>query len=116
MTALRVVRPEAARHAEMPAGTRLPADAAILADALTSVAAASPSPTATPSQAVGEGRLIPLLALRRVVAEISADVAELDGAIAAGGVDDARLALYRGQVAAYENVLVLLRDTCGVSS
>jgi len=116
VTALRVVRPEAARHAEMPAGTRLPADAAILADALTSVAAASPSPTATPSQAVGEGRLIPLLALRRVVAEISADVAELDGAIAAGGVDDARLALYRGQVAAYENVLVLLRDTCGVSS
>lgn len=110
---LRVVRPEAAVDASMPAIPPSSAgivDAAPRSDALTGVAAASPS--TTDSVPVVEGR--PTHALRRVVAEIVAEVAELDAAIAAGECGEVRLALYVGQVAAYRNVLVLLRDATGV--
>ena len=109
---LRVVRPEAAVDASMPA---IPPSSAGIVDAaprsdLTGVAAASPS--TTDSVPVVEGR--PTHALRRVVAEIVAEVAELDAAIAAGECGEVRLALYVGKVAAYRNVLVLLRDATGV--
>lgn len=110
---LRVVRPEAAVDASMPAIPPSSAgivDAAPRSVALTGVAAASPS--TTDSVPVVEGR--PTHALRRVVAEIVAEVAELDAAIAAGECGEVRLALYVGQVAAYRNVLVLLRDATGV--
>lgn len=102
---LRVVRPEAAVDASMPA---IPPSSAGIVDA----APAAASPTTTDSVPVVEGR--PTHALRRVVAEIVAEVAELDAAIAAGECGEVRLALYVGQVAAYRNVLVLLRDATGV--
>lgn len=102
---LRVVRPEAAVDASMPA---IPPSSAGIVDA----APAAASPSTTDSVPVVEGR--PTHALRRVVAEIVAEVAELDAAIAAGECGEVRLALYVGQVAAYRNVLVLLRDATGV--